>query len=124
LLAQAVLRGETRGYRHHPQLLRFREQPEPLANISGYLLVIHLEANERGYRFDSTLIAQPPGDGIIEETQGQLLYEWQHLQQKLATRAPETVARWQATVIPDAHPLFRIVIGDVRSWERRNPPTG
>ena len=29
LLAQAVLAGRTRGYREHPQLLRFREHPDP-----------------------------------------------------------------------------------------------
>ncbi|MBF0341692.1 MAG: DNA lyase [Magnetococcales bacterium] len=118
LLAQAVLRGETRGYRHHPQLLRFREQPDPLASIAGYLLAVHLEANERGYRFDPTRIAQPPGDGVIEETQGQVLYEWQHLQHKLAVRSPETLAMWQAVDTPEAHPLFQIVQGVVRPWER------
>ncbi|MBF0295506.1 MAG: DNA lyase [Magnetococcales bacterium] len=118
LLAQAVLRGETRGYRHHPQLLRFQEQPDPLASIAGYLLAVHLEANERGYRFDLTRITQPPGLEQIEETQGQLLHEWQHLQRKLTARDPETLARWSATAFPDAHPLFRIAPGDVRSWKR------
>ncbi|MBF0181979.1 MAG: DNA lyase [Magnetococcales bacterium] len=118
LLAQAVLRGETRGYRHHPQLLRFREQPDPMASIAGYLLAVHLEANARGYCFDPTRITQPPGDGVIEETQGQVLYEWQHLRQKLETRAPEILEKWQATVIPEAHPLFHIVPGGVQPWER------
>ena len=32
LLAQALLRGETRGYRHHPQLARFRARLVALAN--------------------------------------------------------------------------------------------
>jgi len=31
LLAQAVLRGETRGYRRHPRLARFRARPDPTA---------------------------------------------------------------------------------------------
>jgi len=30
LLARAVLQGQTRGYRHHPQLIRFQAHPEPL----------------------------------------------------------------------------------------------
>ena len=30
LLAQAVLAGRTRGYRHHPQLERFRVVPGPV----------------------------------------------------------------------------------------------
>ncbi|MDH4286765.1 MAG: pyrimidine dimer DNA glycosylase/endonuclease V, partial [Gallionella sp.] len=44
LLAQAVLRGETRGYRNHPQLDRFRSHSAPLAAISLYLKAIHGEA--------------------------------------------------------------------------------
>ncbi|MBF0182309.1 MAG: DNA lyase [Magnetococcales bacterium] len=124
LLAQAVLHGETRGYRHHPQLLRFREQPDPLASIAGYQFVIHLEAKKRGYRFDPLRIAQPPGTERIEETQGQLLYEWQHLRRKLAIRDPESLAKWQSTSMPEAHPLFRIKPGAVRPWEKDvNHPT-
>ena len=37
LLAQAVLRGETRGYRNHPQLERFKNHSATLAAISHYL---------------------------------------------------------------------------------------
>lgn len=44
LLAQAVLRGETRGYRRHPQLERFRNHAAPLAAMSLYLRAIHAEA--------------------------------------------------------------------------------
>ena len=35
LLAQAVLRGATRGYQKHPQLARLRQQPEPLLSIAA-----------------------------------------------------------------------------------------
>ena len=38
LLAQAVLRGETRGYRHHPQLARF----DDVGAIAQYLSLIHI----------------------------------------------------------------------------------
>ncbi len=44
LLAQAVLRGEIRGYRHHPQLLRFQEQQDPLGSIAQYLDGVLVEA--------------------------------------------------------------------------------
>ncbi len=30
LLARAVLKGETKGYRQHPQLLRFQQHADPL----------------------------------------------------------------------------------------------
>ena len=38
LLAQAVLRGATKGYRNHPQLRRFRETVDPTAHIAEYAL--------------------------------------------------------------------------------------
>ena len=37
LLARAVLRGMTKGYRHHPQLQRFRAHASPRAAINLYL---------------------------------------------------------------------------------------
>ena len=37
LLAREVLRGNTRGYRHHPQLDRFRASAAPLSAINAYL---------------------------------------------------------------------------------------
>lgn len=34
LLAQKVLQGETRGYRNHPQLARFKQQDDPAAALA------------------------------------------------------------------------------------------
>jgi hypothetical protein len=44
LLAQAVLRGRTNGYVHHPQLERFRAESSPLGAIADYLRGVHGEA--------------------------------------------------------------------------------
>jgi hypothetical protein len=44
LLAQNVLAGDTRGYRHHPQLARFQDQAEPLPVIAAFLAGIADEA--------------------------------------------------------------------------------
>lgn len=52
LLAQKVLRGETKGYRNHPQLARFKSHPEPLEAIAAYLHEVQREATRCGYRFD------------------------------------------------------------------------
>ena len=57
LLAQAVLRGETRGYRRHPQLARFRAEPDPPASIAAHPEGVHAESKARGYRFDAGRIA-------------------------------------------------------------------
>ena len=118
LLAQAVLRGLTRGYRHHPQLLRFQEQRNPRGAIAAYLHAVASEAEQRGYAFDRTRIAGRASKLAIEVTDGQLRLEWQHLMAKLQRRSPgwyDSVARLRK---PDAHPLFHVVRGGVAVWER------
>ncbi|MEN9575286.1 MAG: hypothetical protein RL514_3141 [Verrucomicrobiota bacterium] len=118
LLAQKVLAGGTKGYRHHPQLVRFQAQADPLAAIATFLRGLAAEATERGYRFDATKIARRLFTGNIAETDGQLSYEWNHLQAKLRTRAPEVAHQHRSVTTPEPHPLFRIVPGKVRDWER------
>jgi hypothetical protein len=117
LLAQAVLRGKTRGYRHHPQLARFRAVSSPVRAIAAYLRVIHDEARRRGYNFDARKIARTGGVGQLVATRGQLDYEWRHLRAKLRRRAPAWHAQFRGLTRPQAHPLFRIVPGEVADWE-------
>jgi pyrimidine dimer DNA glycosylase len=118
LLAQAVLRGDTRGYRFHPQLLRFRAQRDPLAAIAEYLRAVEAEAARRGYRFDGTKIAQDCTSVKIPETAGQLLYELDHLKRKLHSRDPQRYRELLKIERPKAHPLFRLRAGGIREWER------
>ncbi len=118
LLAQKVLRGETNGYKHHPQLNRFQALSDPSAGIAAFLGRVHDEAVCREYRFDATKIPPHRFAGTIEETEGQLLYEWRHLNEKLKRRAPERYEANRPILIPDPHPLFHIVPGAVRAWER------
>ena len=118
LLAQKVLSGGTRGYTRHPQLARFRAQPKPLAAVAAFLAGLADEAKARGYRFDTSKFVRPGGALVIEETHGQLLYEWERLRAKLRLRSPEVHLRFRAVKLPEAHPLFRIVRGEVREWER------
>jgi hypothetical protein len=118
LLAQKVLAGGTKGYRHHPQLARFQEQPDPLASIATFLAGIADEAQFRGYHFNAGKISSRRFTGQIPETDGQLLYEWGHLKAKLRVRAPGMSRQFQPIAMPEPHPLFRIVSGGVRDWER------
>ncbi|HMK08519.1 MAG TPA: pyrimidine dimer DNA glycosylase/endonuclease V, partial [Anaerolineales bacterium] len=76
LLARVVLLGRTRGYAHHPQLLRFQQQPDPPAAIARYLGDVLDEASGRSYEFDASKIASPPSSRRIIETDGPLLFEW------------------------------------------------
>ncbi|MFN0112505.1 MAG: pyrimidine dimer DNA glycosylase/endonuclease V [Blastocatellia bacterium] len=118
LLAQKVLQGNTKGYRNHSQLLRFKQMPNSAAALAAYLVAIHDEAARRKYDFDATKIAEHRFTGTMPETKGQLLYEWEHLKSKLEQRAPEIYARHLVVESPMPHPLFQIVEGDVRDWER------
>jgi hypothetical protein len=118
LLAQKVLQGATKGYRHHPQLARFRACSHPKEAIASYLAEVLEEAVRRGYAFDATKIASIRFSGFLNETEGQLLYEWQHLLNKLKRRDRARYAASLSTTIPSQHPLFRIVPGNVQDWER------
>lgn len=118
LLAQAVLNNATRGYRSHPQLIRFRAHPIPLSAIGSYLLTVHHEARERNYNFDRSKIVQKrASQRKILVTSGQLEYEFFHLKRKLKQRDPERFRRLQAVDKIEPHPLFKEVPGNVEPWE-------
>lgn len=119
LLAQAVLRGETRGYRNHPQLDRFRSHAAPLAAVSLYLKAVHAEARARGYSFDGKKIRPVRRAVTLAVTSGQMEYEWAHLMAKLKLRNPALHRQWRDTERPEAHPMFKVRAGGIASWERR-----
>jgi len=118
LLARAVLRGRTAGYRHHPQLERFRAQPRPIESLNRYLAAVFAESLRRGYCFDRGKLGRPATGPRIPESAGQLHFEWAHLLGKLSLRSPERHRRLLLVTRPVAHPLFRMVPGPVRDWER------
>lgn len=118
LLAQAVLRGRTAGYTHHPQLVRFRERAPSTGFMAEYLRAIHRESLERGYAFAASRIGRTRAGGAMTVTRGQLAFEWRHLMKKLATRDPERRALLAKVRSPEPHPLFRVVDGGVATWER------
>jgi hypothetical protein len=88
LLAQKVLQGQTTGYRYHPQLVWLRAMPEPVAVLATYVTVVYDEALRRGYRFAASKIAPEWSPATLTATDGQLRYEWRHLQHKLRVRDP------------------------------------
>jgi hypothetical protein len=117
LLAQAVLRGATRGYRHHPQLARFQTHRQPIGAVADFLRALAEEATVRGYRFDARKIARVHAGRSIRVTIGQLRHEWTHLRKKLRQRDLARLRALRGVKSPDPHPLFRIVPGRVESWE-------
>jgi hypothetical protein len=118
LLARAVLRGRTKGYRHHPQLQRFSEHPSPRVAINAYLRAVLIEARMRGYAFDATKIGSRHRGVVLRATRGQMAHEWRHLMRKLRNRNPRLHRQLRGVCSPEANPLFRIVPGGVETWER------
>ena len=124
LLAQAVLKGQTRGYTNHPQLLRFKQTRNPTQAIASYLQVVHNEATTRGYNFDRRKIGRiriVTGKPLaIQVTRGQLRFEWNHLLSKLARRDPEWLEAIEKTARrKESSPIFQVVPGPVEAWEKR-----
>jgi len=121
LLAQAVLAGATRGYRHHPQLERFRAARDPIAAIGAYLEGVHAEATARGYAFDATRIAARGARASLSANLGQIRFERRHLERKLEARHPDSLPRLRRGPLRP-HPLFRVRPGGLASWERADTP--
>ncbi len=118
LLAQSLLADETKGYRNHPQLERFRAGARPAALIAEYLRAVRAESLARGYRFDKGKIGRLRTSKRLDVTSGQLEFEWRHLMKKLETRAPELHETYLVEASPEPHPLFRVTPGGIAGWER------
>jgi hypothetical protein len=118
LLARAVLRGHTSGYRNHPQLHRFQSCRSSRSAINAYLAVVYAEASSRGYNFDRSKLARVVTRQQIVTTDEQLNYEWSWLLHKLRRRSPLAFRRHRNVSSPAAHPLFLVVRGPICEWER------
>lgn len=118
LLARAVLRGETVGYRQHPQLARFRAHSTPRTAINAYLVAVLEESQSRGYSFNAKKVGPVRSRVELSATVGQIAYEWHHLLGKLQMRSPELFERARGISNPLPHPLFRVTAGAVAPWER------
>lgn len=123
LLAQKVLMNQTRGWKNHPQLYRFKEHESPIAAIGYYLLEIYLEAERRGYSFDKSKIIKPAEKvKKIKISEEQLRYEFTILKERLEKRdlnkyfeLPNFEEQGRC---PEHHLLFTVIQGDVEPWER------
>jgi len=119
LLAQKVLTGKTKGYKFHPQLIRFREGSSPLALIGSYLHHVAEEAKRREYTFDDSKILKRASPRTrIAVSRGQLKYETEHLLKKLNNRTPPLYKMWARKSILPTHPLFRSFAGGIAAWEK------
>jgi hypothetical protein len=120
LLARAVLKGDTTGYKNHPQLHRFKNFHDPLTAIDTYLLHVFKESQRRSYKFNKTKIGSDFTENRINVTQGQIQYEMAHLRSKLKLRDYDKYFEILNITNPDTNPIFCIVEGDVEPWEVLN----
>lgn len=117
LLAKHVLEGKTKGYKNHPQLLRFKQMGNPLHAINHYLSEIHKEAASRNYHFDESKIDKYFQPVQMVVTQGQLDYEMKHLLRKLSARDEDRFEQWRYLKKIEPVVFFKVINGDVEDWE-------
>jgi hypothetical protein len=119
LLAQKVLSGKTKGYKKHPQLIRFKRSRNPLKAIGFYLQEICREADKRSYTFDTRkILSGGKRKSRMTVTQGQLEYEMRHLCKKLKTRDPLKLKSIRPIRKIQTHPLFKTIPGLTADWEK------
>jgi hypothetical protein len=119
LLARHVLEGKTKGYRHHPQLNRFKTAQHPVECLNQYLTVVYEEAEKRGYNFDKTKIYPNFQKTLLPVTKGQIDFEKKHLLNKLKTRDIDKFNSLESCENFLCNSLFYLIEGDVEDWEVR-----
>ncbi len=122
LLAKKVLSGQTKGYKNHPQLQRFKNTQYPVRMLDAYLGFIYAEACSRNYNFDKTKFTKVIEFEQIQVSDGQVAYELQHLSKKLLQRSPKDHLKLpknfkEVQVVP----IFIIVDGEIEVWEVEKP---
>lgn len=117
LLAKKVLEGKTKGYTHHPQLLRFQQTNTPVLFLQQYLYYIWEEATNRSFQFNREKCSFTKDIQRLPVHKGQLLFEWNHLQKKLEKRVPQMISQNNRNT-PSPHPLFYIIPGEKEIWEK------
>ena len=117
LLAKNVLEGNTKGYKNHPQLIRFKATDNPVEAINQYLAEIWEEATRRGYNFDRNKIDFDFKKIKIEVTIGQMDYEFNHLLKKLELRDRARFDQYKNLNSVDSAQIFKEIEGEIEKWE-------
>ena len=117
LLAKHVLEGKTKGYKNHPQLIRFRNTDKPVDSINRYLSEVYREAAERGYSFDRNKIDWQYEDCVLSVTSGQMNFEIKHLLNKLKKRDYQRYLESIKNLEFIPHPIFNVISGEIEVWE-------
>lgn len=128
LLAKKVLEGKTKGYKKHPQLIRFKKTSDPTLYINLYLIQVYYEAKARRYQFDFNKIDNEKIMGLnflnlekIKVTDGQIKYEFEFLKKKLKKRDLQKYLKLENIendMDIEINPIFEIIEGEIEEWEK------
>jgi len=118
LLAKKVLEWNTKWYKNHPQLLRFKESQNPNLAINSFLTQIYLEAERRWYEFQLEKIIFNNSSLIIKVTVWQLKYEMNHLLKKLEIRDYNRYNKLKDISKIELNPIFTSIPWDIEIWEK------
>ncbi len=117
LLAKKVLEGNTKGYKNHSQLIRFKALDDPNNAINYYLSEIYAHSLERGYNFNQDKFDKNAYPITMQVTDKQLAYEFAHLLNKLEVRDKPRFEELQSLSKIEPHPMFQVVKGERADWE-------
>ena len=120
LLAKNVLEGLTKGYKNHPQLIRFYTHQNSIDAINAYLLEVYKEACARGYKFDVAKVGKFDAENLskIAVTRGQIEYEFSFLQEKLKLRDLKKYKENLNVKNIEISTIFTKIDGDIELWEK------
>jgi len=99
--------GETKGWRDHPQLDRFKRHPDPVSAIGFYLHHIYEEGERRGYNFKKEKIYRDSINvPVIKVSREWVLLEFEQLKRKLKKRDRERYKQLLKVKEIEIHPIF------------------
>ncbi len=81
---------------------------------------LYKESLNRGYSFDKRKIGRTKTNHKIKVTLGQVNYEKFHLNRKLWKRDRKKYALLKEIDVPELHPLFKMIPGEVENWESKH----
>jgi len=119
ILAYKVLTKRTKGYKNHPQLKRWTTVPldsltgyiEYLMDYKTYLMLLNVDRSKEA-------IPPFPEWPFLVVTEGQLKYEFNHLQKKLYKRNQAQYLKNKKEKVILCHPTFETKCGGVEEWEK------
>jgi hypothetical protein len=109
IIARNSLLGLSQGYQNHPQLDRFKIQPDPIAAIDTYLSPVYEEGISRGFQYNRALFSPTFQNVRMEVTLEQLKKEYAYLLQKLERRDIEKYKILKKIHTLEPHPMFDII---------------